>query len=258
MTDDVAQGQMLCAVSKLRVSYRDDIGNLREGTGSGFWLTTNRGTPIFVTNRHNVDPAMLTPLGPKYSLASLSIALRAFDTTVGLPCGNTHSLELDNGEFRFYPSCDGSDVALLTGTTLRAPQDSHQRLFSFVERQLTYSRRPMLLDQLYFIGFPGRDRADARYGFPIARGCVIASFPEIDYFDEDPTIKSKDVCLVEGLSFGGSSGSVVIRGGREGLVEVMGIMSGHFPGEEWGQGHSGLSYFTKATAIASAIRAHGL
>jgi hypothetical protein len=246
---------LLCAVHKLSSTFSDDIGNSVTGNGTGFWLTTKQGA-YFVTNRHNVDPTMH---GDKnsYGLASLTIWLRAFSLIHSLPCKDVCPLALSAKEFTIYWPIDKSDVVLLKPEKLFAPNDSNYQLLSLPVESTVYSRKPEILDQLYFLGFPANLRATATYDLPIARSCTIASFPEIDYSDEDKTIGSSQTCLVEGLSFGGSSGSVAIRKNDERL-EVMGIMSGHFKGEKWGESHSGLSYLTKATSIQEIIKEHSI
>lgn len=248
---------LLCAVQKISTTFGDDIGNKVSGSGTGFWLSTKRGKTVFVTNRHNVDPTMHESSLSSYSFSSLVISLRAFSCTDGLPCGDVNALSLLANDVTIYQPTDIADVVLLSPKTLRAPDNPTYKLVSLQESLMSYRRKPEIFDQLFFVGFPGKLRDKATYDLPIARSCTIASFPEIDYSDEDRTIGSAQTCLVDGLSFSGSSGSVVIRE-TDGTPELMGIMSGHFKGEKWGESHSGLSYLTRATSILKVIEANGL
>lgn len=122
-----------------------------------------------------------------------------------------------------------------------------------------------MMDIASFIGFPGTGDSiwwDDQFNFPIARVINIASLPTIPFSNE--AIPTEDTLLVSGLSFSGSSGSVVLlheKGVRAGQglknpayvpPKVLGIMSGHWRelnSEPKMFSHSGLSYFTRSTSI---------
>lgn len=154
-------------------------------------------------------------------------------------------------------SSDNSDVAFIKPHSQMAPTDPNFKLVSLHESQLYFQRHPELLDHLYFVGFPGKLRKSPKYDLPIVRSCTLASFPYVDYSEEDDSIATQETCLVEGFSFGGSSGSVVIRE-TNGNPEIMGIMTGHFWENSWGKSHAGLSYFTKSSSISNLITQNGL
>lgn len=248
---------LLSAVQKLSVTFSDDIGNSTTASGTGFWLKTKRGKDYFVTNRHNIDPTMHRDQIKSYAFGSITIYLRAYDHKESLPCGDVKQLTVPASELTIHWPTDKSDVVMLQPQNMFIPTNSTHSLLSLHEELTTYTKKPEILDQLYFVGYPGKHRSNASYDFPIARSCSIASYPEIDYSDEDKTIPSSQTCLVDGLSFSGSSGSAVIRI-KEKQIELMGIMSGHFPVEGKPGEHSGLSYLTKATSIQKLIQDHGL
>ncbi len=214
---------LLSATNKISTRFKDDIGNSHSGSGTGFWVITKRGLPYFVTNRHNVDPAMHERFSPSTRLDSVTIAMRAYSQTEQSPCRDTHAFVIPVGELTLYFPSSSADVVLLKPSSLVRPIDPGMVLPGLPEASMTFGRKPEILDKLYFLGFPGKTRNKAAYDLPIARSCTIASFPEIDYSEEDVSIKTSDTCLVEGLSFAGSSGSPVFReeGGR---IELLGIM----------------------------------
>ena len=221
---------LFSAVQKITTCFCNDRGDRKCGTGTGFWLATSQEHVHFVTNRHNIDPTMHRAELRAYRFCSASISLRAFSLKDSLPCRDVMTLELSaDGIKIFYPK-DGGDVVLLRGEKLWIPADPNQALVGIPGNSLSYHRSPEILDKLFFVGFPGKQRDAAAYDLPIIRSCVIASLPGIDYSEEERTIGSANTCLVEGLSFGGSSGSPVFKD-FEGTLELFGIMSGHFKGE---------------------------
>lgn len=246
------RAMLLSATHKISTRFTDDIGNLHSGSGTGFWIITKRDFPYFVTNRHNVDPAMHERFSPATRLDSVTIAMRAYSQAEQSPCGDTHAFEIPIQELTIYFPSSRADVAILKPSSLVRPMDPGMIMPGLPEAFMTYGRKPEILDKLFFLGFPGKNRSKAAYDLPIARSCTIASFPEIDYSEEDVSIKTSDTCLVEGLSFAGSSGSPVFRE-EDGRIELLGIMSGHMAGDQWGAGHPGLSYLTKSTAIQQII-----
>jgi hypothetical protein len=121
-----------------------------------------------------------------------------------------------------------------------------------------------MMDLVSFIGFPGSGKSkwwDHAWHSPVARLASLASSPHQPF--SNPSIPTADTVLVAGLSFSGSSGSMVIlhqKGIPPGdIVDptyapamIVGIMSGHWweaAQEPEMFSHSGLSYFTRSTAI---------
>ncbi len=138
-----------------------------------------------------------------------------------------------------------------------------------------FVKRSRITADISFLGYP-MNLCDDQWILPIARHAIIASIPEIDFSYKD--ISFKKIVLVSGLSFEGGSGSPVfssLRGTRIncdiGAAEsddycpqkLLGIMSGHLqlPTEEKLIGreaaftkHTGLSYFTKSSALLEIIK----
>lgn len=256
---------VLLTVSRIVVDFRDDIGNLRQITGTGFWIEVAENN-YFVTNRHNLDPTLKLGEGTKFRLDAVQLQLRAQTKSRGLlPESVFITVGNMDESLRCHPS---SDVAVLKNPSL--PSDylviTHGS-FSIGEiansKFLEESVNPM--DMASFIGFPGQDGNgwwDQRWELPISRTVNIASWPRIPFSNNN--IPTSDVVLVSGLSFSGSSGSPVLShekgikvgggltGGGYVIPKVLGIMSGHWWNEEPKDRmffHSGLSYFTRATSI---------
>ena len=70
---------LVYAITQIDVAFRDGIGNSKLLQGTGFFLRSEAGTPIFVTNRHNLDPSL--KLSSDYSLVSARLLLRHYDGT---------------------------------------------------------------------------------------------------------------------------------------------------------------------------------
>jgi hypothetical protein len=169
---------------------------------------------------------------------------------------------------------DSADVAILIGPSLLSdnPLLGHSTFLLeelATDEFLSESVNPM--DVASFVGFPGRDGKpwwDKKWNLPVSRTAHIASWPRVAFTHDE--IVTTDVMLVSGLSFSGSSGSPIIsheKGFRPGTgasdgshvpAMILGIMSGHWWDEEPSSGmffHSGLSYFTRATAIHELLAA---
>ena len=143
-----------------------------------------------------------------------------------------------------------------------------------------------VMDFASFVGFAGSNGQpwwDQKWNLPIARLATLASPPSMPF--TNPAIKSGNVGLVSGLSFRGSSGSplfvhekgmrlrrffLMLRPDLRGYQGpspldhadssyrpsmLIGIMSGHFwDGKEPEMfRHSGLSYYTRASAIREVL-----
>lgn len=251
-------------MSRIQVTFRDDIGNLKTIAGTGFWVK-NGDDEYFVTNRHNVDPTLKLGAETKFSVERIGIQLR-----VQNPPGNWRpevsfvTVANGNESLKLHPS---ADVAVVHNPSLSSnnPLLGHST-FNFVELAtddfIKNSVNPM--DVASFVGFAGKDGkdwSDKKWNLPISRTAHIASWPRLTYTND--SIPTSDVLLVSGLSFSGSSGSPVIshEKGLPGIAtnagayvppRILGIMSGHWWDEEPKEGmfyHTGLSYFTRATSI---------
>jgi hypothetical protein len=260
------------AVARMRGRLERPGGRPVEYSASGFWLLTPDDHVLFVTNRHNLDPALKHGFGTPFRLTAVELQVRG---TVDGEAGFHRVTNLPTATW----CASSADCAVIADPVFDSgpPLDS-ERIFReadlaeealFPELQIT--------DGASFIGYPGfrgRPWWDQVAELPIARVATIASIPTTEFRND--AVKTTDVMLVSGLSFSGSSGSPVFnqpKGFPSGRTleersyvpsKIIGIMSGHFwenpddPPEMFR--HSGLSYLTKSTAILTLIaaaRGHG-
>jgi hypothetical protein len=68
---------LIFSITQIRLEFQAGVGNAVSVLGTGFFLVSEAGTPMFVTNRHNLDPSLKLCLG--YSLRSASVLLRRYD-----------------------------------------------------------------------------------------------------------------------------------------------------------------------------------
>jgi len=257
------------AVSRILVDFRDDIGNLKVISGTGFWVRNEKDN-YFVTNRHNLDPTLKLGAETKFRVEKVQLQLRV-QNTPGNWRPETSFVAVENFE-RCLQLHLSADVAVLSNPSLPSdnPLLGHStfNLGELATQQfLMDSINPM--DVASFVGFPGKDGkkwSDKKWNLPISRTVHIASWPRIAFTND--SIPTSDVLLVSGLSFSGSSGSPVISH-QKGIAaalpgvsyvepKILGIMSGHWwdeePKEEMFH-HSGLSYFTRVTSIHELLNA---
>lgn len=253
------------AVSQIRVTFSDDIGNTKLITGTGFWLQRELDQ-FFVTNRHNIDARLKLGSDTKYRSVSLEIQLRQ-KLNNGNWAKDTSFEQVDPPGTNLWMH-EFADVAIIRNPIFpKKDQSFGHSVFTTEELAtqefLSQSLNPM--DAASFIGFPGKDGKkwyDEDWNLPIARTVHLASWPKIPF--NNSAIPTQHAALVSGLSFSGSSGSPVIshekgfkvsgglKGGGYVPATVLGLMSGHWWNEEPNEGmffHSGLSYFTQSTAI---------
>lgn len=281
--------QIFSIVQQINVTFGDDVGNSRNAVGTGFWVKSKRNKFLFITNRHNVDP--LLKLENSYKLKELSIKYRFCNTITKKSFVKTFELKKnDEWKTHYLTNNDSPDVAAIEVTI-----EDINRQYEISDATLgclrsdTFVPETLLADQAWFddklevgdnchfIGFPDIKLDNPMYTYPISRNCNLSSYPTIDYFDEHPKgVKTKDIVLVCGLSFGGSSGSAVFSypkgintdgttliGGNYVEPRLIGVMSGHW-NEKDAQNlfapnqHKGLSYFTRSTAILELIKEYQL
>jgi hypothetical protein len=255
-------------VTRIRTTFSDDIGNQpRHCIGTAFWLETAEGNYVLVTNRHNVDPRLLFADPDGWDLTSVEIELRwVEDEEADDPTkGRTEFFAISEPETRLFLS--PNDCALLADPfDARPHQYAHQGISHFHEQDLATEQylieEMAMLAPVFFIGFPNT-WWDQERTLPIARMANVGSMGEF----HNAGIKTGDVCLVTGLSFGGSSGSPVVAFGKQVAAgslgsynlppKLVGVMSGHFPFKEQDRPgmplHAGLSYFTRSTSILGLI-----
>lgn len=250
------------AVCRLKAHFADDIGNSKQVVGTGFWVKDGEN-PFFVTNKHNIDPTLKLGNNTPFKLSRLEIQLRRQIGNKLLPQVSFFTVSNVTQALRIHPT---ADVAILFNPSVKTP-DFGFNWFSVHELASTefLSNSVAAMDIASFIGYPGlsgKQWWDEQWQLAIARVANIASWPAIPFTNAG--IKTSDVTLVSGLSFSGSSGSPIILHQKgiktgEGLTggsyvepKVIGIMPGHWWGSESPDDiffHSGLSYFTRASAI---------
>jgi hypothetical protein len=256
-------------VVRLRTSFKDDVGNSKVVSGSGFWMKHKQGR-IFVTNKHNVDPSLKLGSETPYGLEQLAIELRLFDQNVPKAATQYFSVDLIHSPPALS---DSADVAIFFDPSFLTPCDSYRPGNVLSSLDLAdaafFVNSVALMDTASFIGFAGNSVSrwwDSKWNLGVARTVNIASVPGIPFTHED--IRTSDTILVAGLSFSGSSGSIVVlheKSIKPGLgldnpnyvpAKVIGIMSGHWWDADQNPGmfhHSGLSYFTRSTSILSLL-----
>ena len=63
------------AVARMLVDFRDDLGNCKPVSATGFWIL-DRNDRFFVTNRHNVDPALKLGRDTPFKLEGIKLQMR--------------------------------------------------------------------------------------------------------------------------------------------------------------------------------------
>jgi hypothetical protein len=254
------------AVNRLKVTFKDSSGATKMGTGTGFWLELNAERRVFITNKHVVDPTVTFGPSTDFELETVELELRKrSDQTY---YAETQFFMVKEPKKSLLIS-EFADCAIIIPPNLHEFPRKFQPSMVLTESDLAdqkfFAEKVQIMDFTSFIGFPastGGGWWDRSWNMPIARFASIASWPEIPFTND--YIKTGNVTLVTGLSFSGSSGSPIIlheKGIRTGPgldnpdyvgPKVLGIMSGHW----WEAAdtpemfiHSGLSYYTRSTAI---------
>lgn len=261
------------AITQIETVFSDDIGNPpATGVGTGFFLKTEGGFTTFVTNRHNVDPSLnprARKMGSGAKLTSVSIRLRYHDDA-RKPVNETTLVPLALPATTLRHSIDADVSVFIRPVFQNLPPTVgfHSINARELATQETLTMSASMADVITFVGFPGSPAGlpwfDTQWHTPVGRLAGIASRADLPF--TNPQIPTADVTLVSGLSFRGSSGSPVFlhykpAGGvgqdlRSAQPMVLGIMSGHWweDADEPGMfHHSGLSYFTRATAIRALL-----
>jgi hypothetical protein len=256
MSESGINSKAFYMVSRIKTTFRDDLGNPKSGTGTGFWISDNQEKHSFATNRHNLDPTLkfgdITP----YKLDSVAIELRkragdrVFPDTKFFSVTNANAIHHADADCSILRDVQFEDTDISYGYYPFPVKDLADKVF--------FDKVAWPLDEVTFIGFP-QDWYDTEWVLPIGRNATIACEPSRSF--SNPAIKTSDTLLVSGFSFNGSSGSPVFlhhqlfdtnqRTKRP--AKLVGIMSGHAR-EQVGDEppmfrHSGLSYFTRSTSI---------
>jgi hypothetical protein len=237
-----------------RALYPDGVTFL----ASGFWVQLREGHHAFCTNKHNVVPSLKRA---RLHLASLEIEVRGADDRTT----SFHTVRNAEAALWVHPT---ADCAAMINPDLDGLPEGAKRM-PLPEQWVAghdHFARLQLADEAFFLGFPsvgGHMWFDESAALPIARNAVLASIPSQPFVNA--AILTSDVLMLAGLSFAGSSGSIVINR-RQGVPpggdihdpshvpsQIVGVMSGHFsepsPEQPMPIRHGGLSYMTRSTAM---------
>lgn len=271
----------LC-ISRIKSSFKDSIGNAPTGYGTGFWCLTEKQNKIYVTNKHNVDCNVKFKSKEIFDLTDIQIELRKKE-------GNRFFSETEFFSVNLQETSliteENIDLAVFVNPIFKEHKSNYEyKLLGISEWSANhdfFANRSRIASDVSFVGYP-TNFYDSTWKLPIARHAIIASVAEIGFSHNE--INLNDIVLVSGLSFGGGSGSPVFSSQRglkinldRGFAEsddycpqkLLGVMTGHlqFPKEtekfmtkkeEEFTRHSGLSYFTKFTALDNIIRKNNL
>ncbi|WP_411358652.1 trypsin-like peptidase domain-containing protein [Pseudidiomarina salilacus] len=246
--------QFLYSAYKLEVEFQDDCGTIKTGTATAFILEVAESTPWIVTNRHVIDLNYKQDSAKykNFKLVKLSMTGRRADDSV-------YTLNLHPNARVFTHDDEENDVALIEARIYLYGNSGfhwHFGMEHLATEEILKSVEPF--DLVCYAGFPQQhDKLGKR---PIIRSGHIASDPQYDYSWDG---KPRGQCVAyEGFSSAGSSGSPVfapprgmqnISNSRNGYL--IGVNAGHIPDI---QGHSGISYFYKSTAILEIIKKFAL
>jgi hypothetical protein len=210
------------SVNRLKTRFVDQIGNSKTIQGTGFWINVDCYLRefAFVTNAHNLDPQL--KIGGHFRRDKFEIELRRHEPieasmNSSALTHDTKYFEVSSDSSTFYG--DQEDCAIIYPVVLQAPEQNYRPISNFRLNDLAddcfFNQRLRMTDPCHFIGFAGAPGStvgwwDQRSNTPIARFASIASNPAIYLQFTHSDIKTSDVVLVTGLSFGGASGSPVV------------------------------------------------
>lgn len=269
-------------ITRLKTTFVDSLGNKPKGIATGFWVLTEIGNRIFVTNKHSLDISMKYSSKEKFDFIALELELRKKKNDNFMPETEFFYVSLEATKIIYG---EKTDLALIVNPGLQGDIRNFGvqflKLSDWGPDEEFFIKRSRIASDVSFVGFP-MNLFDSKWKLPIARHAIIASVSEI-YFSHD-NISSEGIILVSGLSFEGGSGSPVFSSSRGqrincdvGFVEsddycpqkLLGIMTGHLQlqsetkeyitkKEESFTRHTGLSYFTKSLYLINLIKNNNL
>jgi len=246
--------QFLYSAYKVEVEFEDDYGTKKIGTATAFILEVAKATPWIVTNRHVIDLnyKQSSAKYKNFKLVKLAMTGRRADDSV-------YTLNLHENARVFTHDDEENDVALIEARIYLNENSGfhwHFGMEHLATEEILKSVDPF--DLVCLAGFP--QQHDKLGNRPIIRSGHIASDPQYDYSWDG---KHRGQCVAyEGFSSEGASGSPVfapprgmqnIPNSRHGYL--IGVNAGHIPDM---QGHSGISYFYKSTAVLEIIEKYSL
>lgn len=258
---------VIFAITRVRPTFSSTIGAPKSGTATGFFLDCC-GWWALVTNRHVVDHSLRSK-SDQWTLTKLEVQARRASGSQHEKEVEFLELDLKRSKIAFSPDAD------VVAVGMEFKDESPQLTFGDIHidnlaDEVFLRERARMMDLASFVGFPSAKEIpwwDTDWSTPIARIASLASPPRRSFSNR--SIPTNDVGLVSGLSFTGSSGSPLFLHAKVQQnmslnntsyqePKLIGIMSGHLwehddePGPEMFR-HSGLSYYTRATAIRDVI-----
>lgn len=220
-----------CSTVLFKVDFCDDIGNTLKINATAFWVRRQNGNYIgdyiLVTNKHNLVPGLKASKYNKFKIKSIDVQIRSIDGNKQLIASG----EKINGLMH-----TSADIAIINTSSFSDFNFENGKVYAIDINEIAtssfISQNVGITDTVFFLGFP-MNWYDSQTKKPIARQANMACSTNVPY--SNGAIKTSDILLVSGLSFAGSSGSVVIFSkGIEGIrIDP----------------YSGLSYFTKTSAL---------
>ncbi|WP_158534198.1 trypsin-like peptidase domain-containing protein [Paracidovorax avenae] len=253
---------VLYSAKKITTSFVDDLGNVRHGSGTCFFIM-HRGHMHLITNRHNLDlDYKEKALQRRYKVISVSISgkLKYDDQLPVVDCDFSLVPTI-----QFHPD-PANDVASIYPVV---PLGSNPQIDFWIPSEMlaTHDEFQRKISVCDFVGFPGfPELHDSVASRPILRTGVISSDPRGSYAREDSV--RGDAVAYEAFSYPGSSGSPIFalqKGFKPGLgimfegfqrCCLVGINAGRL-NNLGDSSHSGMSYFYKSTAITDLIELVG-
>ena len=234
--------------------------------GTGFFIKKEDDIYL-ITNRHVVE---ITYSKPEYAGAQLmEFKCEGFEyADEGQIPRSYSSLFIENvSDFVFHPN-QHNDIACLKNPKCNMSKGGSNSISLPIGYEMLATKEELgaaltVCDTIAYPGFPVW--YDRKNSTPIFRMGTIASDPRLNYAC-NITDPDADRIAYEGFSSGGASGSPVFaiqKGFATGpsisvpddfyrKVMLVGINAGHYPSDE---GHSGISYFYKSSAILETIQA---
>jgi hypothetical protein len=256
--------QFLYSAYKIDVIFVDDIGNIKTGTGTCFFVMNKNNKLCLITNRHVFDISYKrngVKTLKKYSLKEVKISGKCSNSNDNFP---DRDLSFFVAPIVSFPKNINDDIACIANIQILSANEGSVLInyfipYSFLATEFDFQDRLMVCDFLAFPGFP--EWHDKKENRPILRTGTISSDPRFNYSYNDSV---EGACVAfEAFSSSGSSGSPVFavqKGPKPGpgiefagfrSLLLVGINAGHLKTSE--MTHSGISYFYKSTVIAEMI-----
>lgn len=254
----------LYAAKRVITYWKTSDGEIRKVPGTGFAVTHDEDIYL-ITNRHVAELSYTRPQYTDNTL--LYIEFEGYEDIDESNLPNKYTVaQIVNGDEFVYHSNENNDIACLKNPRFKVKASESINIaaaipFEMLAAKDRLDKKLTVCDTVAYPGFP--EWFDKKNRTPIFRMGTIASDPRFGY-SPNTTAPDADIIAYEGFSSNGASGSPVFaiqKGFKIGNglkapddfyreVMVVGINAGHYSGTE---GHSGISYFYKSSAILEVI-----